>query len=111
MTKGYLWTSESTGYSVRYAFRLPQPDGGERIILATERRLGAWNDLWKPAGTASPSNYEFSIIELRLNPKGEGEGKASLTGKVILDGEAKTLALDGYSALPIVFKGVKKVPS
>src|SRR5262245_9070665 len=32
---GMLWTSETVGYSIRYAYRVPQPDGGERIILAT----------------------------------------------------------------------------
>jgi hypothetical protein len=108
-TVGFLWrSSESTGYSLRYAYRVPQPDGGERIILATDRRLGAWNTQWKPAGSAKPTDYEFSIIELRLNSKGEGEGKASLTGKVTIDNEGKTIALDGYTTLPVVFKGVKR---
>ena len=36
-TAGVLWTSENVGYSIKYAYRLPQPDGGERIILATDR--------------------------------------------------------------------------
>jgi hypothetical protein len=107
-TIGYLWTSESTGYSLRYAYRLPQPDGSERIILATDRRLGAWNNLWKPTGSAAPTDYEFTLIELRLSPKGEGVGKASLTGKVAVDSASNTIALDGYDSLPVVFKGVKK---
>jgi hypothetical protein len=108
-TVGILWTSESTGYSLHYAYRIPQPDGGERIIFATDRRLGVWNNLWKPAGSAKPTDYEFSLIELRLNAKGEGEGKASLTGKVTIDSDGKTMALDGYATLPVVFKGVKRV--
>ena len=107
-TVGYLWSSESAGYSLRYAYRMPQPDGGERIIFATDRRLGAWNDLWKPTGGASLSPYEFTVIEVRLTPKGVGEGKTSLTGKVTIDAAAKTIALDGYSALPVVFKVVKR---
>jgi hypothetical protein len=107
-TVGYLWSSESAGYSLRYAYRMPQPDGGERIIFATDRRLGAWNDLWKPTGGASLSPYEFTVIEVRLTPKGVGEGKTSLTGKVTIDAVAKTIALDGYSALPVVFKDVKR---
>jgi hypothetical protein len=107
-TAGILWTSETTGYSVHYAYHLSQPDGGERIILATDRRLGGWNNLWKPAGSAKPNEYEFSVIELRLNPKGEGEGKVSVTGTVAADKEAKTIALDGYSTLPVVLKGVKR---
>src|SRR5262249_62128730 len=84
-TVGYVWSSESAGYSLRYAYRLPQPDGSERIIFATDRRLGAWNNLWKPAGNASPSNYEFSVIEVRIPAKGDGEAKASLSGKVTID--------------------------
>ena len=107
-TVGILWTSESTGYSIHYAYRIPQPDGGERIILATDRRLGAWNNLWKPTGTAKTTDYEFSLIELRLNAKGEGEGKTSLTGKVTIDSGGKTIALDGYATLPVVLKGVKR---
>ena len=107
-TLGYLWTSESAGYSLRYAYRLPQPDGSERIVLVTDRRLGSWNGLWKPAGSATPTDYQFTLIELRLNARGEGEGKASLTAKVTVDTPAKTFALDGYSTLPVVLKGVKR---
>src|SRR5215470_18080915 len=39
-TVGYIWTNETVGYSVKYAQRLALPDGTERIILATDRRLG-----------------------------------------------------------------------
>jgi hypothetical protein len=104
---GYLWTSEVTGYAIRYAYKLPLPNGGQRIILATDRRLGASNSTWKPAGSATPTDYEFTVMEFRLGPKGDGEGKASLTGKVTVDTASKSLALDGYDTLPIVFKGFK----
>src|SRR5262245_37789672 len=107
-TVGILWTSESTGYSIRYAYKVAQPDGSQRIILATDRRLGSWNTLWKPTGTATPTDYEFSVIELHLNAKGEGEGRASLTGKVAVDSATKSMALENYSALPIVLKTVKR---
>jgi hypothetical protein len=109
-TVGYLWSSEVAGYSLRYAARFPQPDGGQRIILITDRRLGVFNDLWKPTGPAiatAPPNYEFSLIELRLNAKGEGEGKVSLTGKVAADPAAKTMALEDYAAAPVIFKTVR----
>ena len=104
---GYLWTSEVTGYAIRYAYKLPLPNGGQRIILATDRRLGASNATWKPAGAATPTDYEFTVMEFRLGPKGDGEGKASLTGKVTVDTASKSLALDGYDTLPIVLKGFK----
>ena len=103
---GHLWSSsEVAGYILRCATKIPEPDGGQRIILITDRRLGAWTDAWKVAG--GPGNYDFSLIELRMNSKGPGEGKTSLTGKVIPDPGAKMLVLDGYASLPVTLKNVK----
>jgi hypothetical protein len=107
-TAGILWTSENVGYSIKYAYRLSQPDGGERIILATDRRVGKWSNLWQPAATVTPTDYSFSIIELRLNSRGEGEGRGVVTGKVAVDSAAKTIALDNYAALPVILKSVKR---
>jgi hypothetical protein len=109
-TVGYLWSSEVAGYALRYAGKVTGPDGGERIILITDRRLGNANDLWKPAAPATASAFEFSVLELRLNAKGDGEGKTSLTGKVTPDTAAKILALENYDALPVILKNVKHRP-
>jgi hypothetical protein len=108
LTVGYLWSSEVAGYALHYAVRLPSPDGGERVIFITDRRLGATNDLWKPTGSDAASSYQFSVIELHVNSKGEGEGKISLTGKVTVDSAAKTFGLENYAALPVVLKNVKR---
>jgi hypothetical protein len=105
---GHLWSSEVAGYSLRSASKISEPNGGERILLITDRRLGAWNDLWAPAGTDAANSYEFSVIELRLNTKGEGEGKVSLTGKVAVDGAAKAIAPENYDALAVVLKNVRR---
>ena len=107
-TVGYLWSSaEVAGYAIRYAAKLNGANGPERILLVTNRRLGALNELWKPAGQAQPNMYTFSVIELHVNAKGEGEGKASLTGKVAPDDAAKMVALESYDALPVVLRNVK----
>jgi hypothetical protein len=107
-TLGYVWTSESAGYSVRYAYRTKMPDGTERMVIATDRALGSWNpQIWKPVGAVKGNEYPFTVLELRITPKG-GEGKASLLAKVIVDKAAKTLALDGYATAPVVLKNVKR---
>jgi hypothetical protein len=106
-TVGYLWSSEAAGYSLRYAGNVTAPDGSHRIILITDRRLGATNGLWKLDGQSAPSNYEFTVIELRVNSKGEGEGKASLTGTVAPDSAAHILAPANYAALPVVLSRLK----
>ena len=107
---GYLWTSESLGYTLRYAHHMPLPNGGERVILLAERRLGSWSGTtWKASNPASAPDYEFTLIELRLNRQGAGEGKMSLAAKVTADPEGKTIALDQYDAAPILLKGVGRV--
>lgn len=105
-TVGYLWSSEVAGYALRYAAKVTSADGLERIILITHRRLGAMNDLWKPVGGDAPATQDFSVIELRVNVKGKGEGKVSLTGKLAPDSEAKMIALENYDALPVVLSSV-----
>jgi hypothetical protein len=105
---GHLWSSEVAGYSLRSAAKIVGPDGGERIVLITDRRLGAWNELWKPVETNAVSDYEFSVIELHLNSKGEGEGKVSLIGKVAADSAAKVIALENYAASPVILKNVRR---
>jgi hypothetical protein len=109
-TVGYLWSREVSGYAIRYAERIQNPDGTERILLITQRRLGAVNDLWKPVSGESPG-YDFSLIELRVKPNGEGEGKTSLNGKVAPDGAIHMIALENYDALPVVLSRVQKQKS
>ena len=123
-TIGYIWTTDITGYSIKYAFHAPLPDGGERIILATDRRLGAYAPGWKPAAATPPgaggsakaadTDYEFTLIEIRLDSKGSGEGKASLMTKIIVDDSlpgapgVKTVALDNYASTPAILQNVKR---
>ena len=44
------------------------------------------------------------MIEMRVDAKGVGEGKTSLTSPVVVDAAAQTLALDGYAAAPVLLK-------
>jgi hypothetical protein len=106
-TVGYLWSSENVGYAFRYAGRIENPDRSQRIVLITDRRLGAVNRLWNPNFQGDPNDYEFSVIELRLSAKGEGEGKASLIGKIAPDAGAKIVTLENYDALAPVFRNVR----
>ena len=116
-TLGYIWTTDITGYSIKYAYHAAMPDGGERIVLATDRRLGAYTAGWQPSAarpaadaSAAPAlpDYDFTLIEIRLDSKGVGGGKMSLTTKVILDNEARTVALDDYVAAPAILQNVKR---
>jgi hypothetical protein len=107
-TLGYIWTNDITGYAIKYAYHASLPDGGERIILASDRRLGGYSPAWKPVAVSPVTDYEFTLIEIRLDSRGSGEGTTSLTTKVIVDDQAKTVALDNYGATPPMFQNVKR---
>jgi hypothetical protein len=114
-TLGYIWTKDVTGYSIKYAHHTTLPDGTERIVLATDRRLGAYSQAWKPlapeaAAKATPTStdYDFTLLEIRLDAVGSGEGKSSLTTKVVADDAAATVALDNYVAAPATLTKVEK---
>ena len=106
-TLGYLWTADVTGYAIKYAYRMPLPGGGERVILATDRRLGTYIAAWQPT-SSSLTDYEFTVIEIRFDAKGVGEGKTSLTTKVMVDDAAKTVALENYAAAAPILRNVKR---
>jgi len=94
-TVGYVWPDGSpVGYSVKYAYRTQQPNGGERVTLVTDKRLGSYDFKgWSVASPAVANDAPYSVIELDLNGSGTGTGTLSLVGEVVLDEEAGTVAL------------------
>jgi hypothetical protein len=115
-TIGFIWGEGVSGYSIKYAWRTTNADGGERIVLVTDRRLGSHTLDWPGAGRADgappaaagstdpAAEADFTLIEIRLDGKGSGEGKTSLMTRVVVDEAAQTLALDGYAAAPALLK-------
>jgi hypothetical protein len=104
---GYIWTNDVTGYSIKYAWRTATPDGGERIVLATDRRLGTHTAGWQPVTEQPHNDYQFTVLELRFDAKGNGEARASLTTPVAVDKQAGTLVLENYSAAPVILQKVR----
>jgi hypothetical protein len=101
---GYIRTPNSVGYDLHFARRTPLPDGGERVVLATDRYIAYWEAVNRPRSI----EYPFTVIELHINADGEGEGKMSLATKVIPDKESKTIVLEDYGTQPVVLQSVKR---
>ena len=104
-TCGYIWGQGVTGYSIKYAWRAPSDEAGDRIVLVTDRRLVAHAsppmltagrlrasdalrraspELSAEAGSpavaavGNAAERDFTVIEMRLDGKGIGVAKASL---------------------------------
>jgi len=101
---GYFRTPTSLGYDIHFARRTPLPDGGERVVLATDRRIG----FWEAANQPRSIDYPFTIIELHLNADGAGEGKMSLATRITAEKETKTVILEDYANQPVLLQSVKR---
>jgi hypothetical protein len=101
---GYIRTPDSIGYDLHFARKIPGEDGGERVILATDRYI----TFWEAANRPRTIDYPFTVVELRIGPNGEGEGKMSLFTKVVLDKRHNTVVLEDYGTQPALLQGVKK---
>ena len=104
-TVGFIWGDGLTGYSIKYAWRSASPSTAERVVLVTDRRLGAQRDVVAPRRSLREGGRtEFTVVEMRIDGKGVGEGKSSLTRRVVVDAAANTLAIDEYTAAPVLLK-------
>ena len=101
---GYFKTPETLAYDLRYAQRTPLPDRGERIVLATDRYVR----FWEAARASRTLDYPFTIIELRFDGDGRGEGKMSLATKVTADKKNNTIELENWGTQPVLLKDVKR---
>jgi hypothetical protein len=101
---GYLQRPGSLSYDLHYARSAPLPDGGERIVLATDRRIGFREQVNQPRSI----DYPFTVIELRLDRNGEGEGKMSLATKITADKDNRLVVLENYDLQPVMLTNIRR---
>jgi hypothetical protein len=109
-TVGYVWPNGSpVGYSLKYAHRVPAADGGERITLVTDRRIGSYDFKgWSVPNPAANGNAPYSVIELNVDGSGTGTGNLSLAAEVMLDEADSTVSLATSSGATRVLTDVKR---
>jgi hypothetical protein len=101
---GYFRTPQSVGWDLHYATLTPMPEGGERVVLATDRRIPFWEARNRPRSI----DYPFTVIELRLNRDGVGEGKMSIATKITFEKEQNTIVLENYGTQPVLLQSVRR---
>jgi hypothetical protein len=101
---GYFRAPGNLGWDIHFARKVPLPDGGERVVLVTDRRIGFWEARNQPRSI----DYPFTVIELRMNKDGEGEGKLSIATKIIADKENDIVTLENYDIQPVLLTNVKR---
>jgi len=105
--KGNFRAPGQLGWDIRFARRYPTDEGGERVVLATDRPISVFEAANQPRSI----NYPFTIVELQLNRAGEGQGRMSLATKVILDKKKNMITLENFELQPVLLTQVKRSSS
>jgi hypothetical protein len=99
---GSIRTPQTLAWTLRYARQFKTDEGGRRIVLVTDRPIG-----FREAANSNRSmDYPFSILEIRLNAKDEGEGKIFGGSKIYV--ENKELVVENWGTQPTRFNNIKK---
>jgi hypothetical protein len=101
---GYIRSTTSLGWDLHFASHVPAEEGGERIVIATDRPMG-FRELWNQTRSVE---YPFTIVEMRVDKSGEGDGTMSLATKVIPDKTDNVITLENYGTQRIRLQQVKR---
>jgi hypothetical protein len=103
---GFIKMPNTLGWTIYYARKTDLPDGGQRIVIATNRPL-RFGEVQKQTRSV---NYDFMLIELRVPKDGKkGEGKLAPAAKVTWDKETNQVDIENYQAMPVMLKNVEEV--
>lgn len=91
------------GYDLHYAWQTPQPEGGRRIVIATDRYIGFEEARAQPRTV----DYPFTLFEIRVDKNGDGQGKMAVATKISFDKQKNTVELENYSSEPVRLNNVK----
>jgi hypothetical protein len=85
------------GWDLRYAWHEPLPDGGERIVVATDRQMSFRETVNNPRTT----DYPFLLIQIHLTKDGKGEGKMAPFTQITFDKKKNVMEMEIYGTEPV----------
>jgi hypothetical protein len=100
---GFIRSPNSLGYDLQYAWRIVNSDGTSRIIIGTDRPVS----FFEASRNTRTMDYPFTIIEMRLDAKGEGEGRMASGTKISKSKDGKTIELENYGISPVALNQIK----
>lgn len=98
---GRLSTPDSIGYDLHYAHQVPLATGGRRILIATDRPLSFWESVNRPRSV----DYPCTVVEMRVDANGKGQGKMTVATKVNAFGDI--IELENYDLTPVQLSNIR----
>jgi len=98
---GTIRTPDSLAYDLRFANRTPTPEGGSRIVLATDRPVG----FWEARSGSRTLDYPFTVVQMEIGADGKGKGTLSVATKITAAGDV--IELENFASAPIMLTDVR----
>ena len=101
---GRLTTPGSIGFPLAFAWQIKNPEGGRRVIVATDRPVG----FLEVRNSPRTMDYRFMLIDFRLNAKGKGQGKLIPLAKIKVNDE-HFVEIESYASEPVRLTEVREL--
>jgi hypothetical protein len=98
---GTIRTPDSLGYDLRYAHQTPLPEGGRRIVIATDRPIG----FWEQVNSRRTLDYPFTVIQMQIGRDGIGTGTLSYATKILA--HDNTIELENFATSPVMLTKIE----
>jgi hypothetical protein len=99
---GRIYSSETIGYDLRFAEQQPLPEGGRKIVLATDRPM-SFREIFNQTRSA---DYPFTWVQLNMRPDGTGQGELAVRAKVFGDRPNRPIEVETFEIQPIKLQQV-----
>jgi len=100
---GYIRTTNTLAWDLRYARQSGLDEGGRRIVLATDRPIG----FVEARNSGRSMDYPFTIVEMQLDGNDKGVGKILAGTKIFID-KKNNLVLEHYGQQPVRFNEIRR---
>jgi uncharacterized protein (DUF433 family) len=100
---GTLRKSIAHSVDLHYAVQVPTENGGRRIIVGTDRPVDSWD-----ADREEKESYPFTLIELRLDKDGKGDGRIAAATKISRSKDGQRIEIEQYFEEPLHLQDVRK---
>ena len=85
------------GWNLQYTWHEPLPEGGERVVIATDRQMSFRETVNNPRTT----DYPFLLMQIHLSKDGTtGEGKMAAFAQIKFDKKKNVMEIENYGTEP-----------
>jgi hypothetical protein len=99
---GRIYSSNTIGYDLKFAEQQPLPDGGRKIVLATDRPM-SFREIFNQTRSA---DYPFTWVQINMRAEGTGQGELAIRARVFGDRPNRPIEVETFEIQPIKLQQV-----